>query len=112
MSLDAGGGPSEPSLRARLALAGNRSQRYAPAGSSDVTGWCSGMRDSSLGARPAVIIHSEEIRGVDSLRRAVDYLVKRHFMPLSLMRDRGRLRLRRARRSLLREPLFAHPPEV
>jgi hypothetical protein len=84
MSLDAGGGPSEPSLRARLALAGNRSQRYAPAGSSDVTGWCSGMRDSSLGARPAVIIHSEEIRGVESLRRPVGYLDERHFMPLSI----------------------------
>ncbi len=84
MNLDAGGGPSEPSLRARLALAGNRSQRYAPAGSSNVTGWCSGMPASSLGAHPAVIIQSEEIRGVESLRRAVGYLDERHFMPLSI----------------------------
>src|SRR5688500_13842753 len=84
MNLDAGGGPSEPSLRARLALAGNRSPRYAPAGSSNVTGWCSGMPASSLGARPAVIIQSEEIRGVESFRRAVGYLDERHVMPLSI----------------------------
>ena len=79
-----GVGPSEPSLRARLTLAGNRSQRYAPVGSSNVTGWCSGMPASSLGAHPAVIIHSEEIRGVDSLRREVGYQDERHFMHLSI----------------------------
>jgi len=31
------------------------------------------MLASSLGAHPAVIIHSEEIRGVDTLRREVGY---------------------------------------
>jgi hypothetical protein len=46
-----------------------------------MSGWCSGMPVSGLEAHPAVIIHSEEIRGVHSLRWAVDYLVERHFMP-------------------------------
>ena len=59
-NLAAGGGPSESRLRARLALAGNRSARYAPVGSSNVTGWC------SEGAGLAV---SEPIPPSSSIRR-------------------------------------------
>ncbi len=77
---DAGGGPSQPYLRARLALAGNRSQRYAPAGSSNVTGWCSGLPASSRGAHPAVIIHSAEIRGVGVVRAVGGRAFKQHLM--------------------------------
>jgi len=103
---------SEPCLRTRLALAGNRSWRYAPAGSSNGSRWCSGMPASSHGACPAVIIHSEEICGVESFRWTVGQLFERHFMPLSMMRDLAGIRLRRARRAVLNEPLFAHPTEV
>jgi len=69
-------------LRAWLALAGNPSQRYAPIGSSDVTGWCSGTRTPSR-AHPAVMIHSEQIRGVDVLRAVVGLAFKQHLMPHS-----------------------------
>ena len=70
------------------------------------------MPAASLGAHPAVIIHSEEIRRVESLRWTVGHPFERHFMPLSMMRDLAGIRLRRARRAVLGEPLFAHPTEV
>jgi hypothetical protein len=75
---------SESSLRPRLALAGNRSTRYAPAGSSDANEWGSGA-PGCFGSPPAVIVHSKEVRCVSPLRADVGRVVEQHLIAPSLV---------------------------
>ena len=73
----AGGGPSEPRLRARLALARNRSLGDAPVGSEDAT-VCGGRTPGScLGAPPPSSSMRSRSDGVGLLRAAVGRVVER-----------------------------------